>query len=123
VIVPPGELNQHMRVLTGRWTVDFLEELNIAVAFISAAGVTLEHGLTTSRSALADTLNAAAAAAVTTVGLLDSSKFGRASLLTIRPATALDLLITDDGLDAMTADEFRAAGVKLLVAERPVLVE
>ena len=24
VIVPPGELNQHMRVLTGRWTVDFL---------------------------------------------------------------------------------------------------
>ena len=31
VIVPPGELNQHMRVLTGRWTVDFLVELNIAV--------------------------------------------------------------------------------------------
>ena len=56
VIVPPGELNQHMRVLTGRWTVDFLVELNIAVAFISAAGITLEHGLTTSRSALADTL-------------------------------------------------------------------
>ena len=60
VIVPPGELNQHMRVLTGRWTVDFLAELNIAVAFISAAGITLEHGLTTSRAALADTLNAAA---------------------------------------------------------------
>ena len=56
VIVPPGELNQHMRVLTGRWTIEFLHELNIAVAFISAAGVTLEHGLTTSRSALADTL-------------------------------------------------------------------
>ena len=45
VIVPPGELDQHMRVLTGRWTVEFLAELNIAVAFISAAGVTLEHGL------------------------------------------------------------------------------
>ena len=123
VIVPPGELNQHMRVLTGRWTVDFLEELNIATAFISAAGVTLEHGLTTSRSALADTLNAAAAAAARTVGLLDSSKFGRASLLSIRPATALDLLITDDGLDAVTAEEFRGAGVKLLIAERPALVE
>ena len=63
MIVPPGELNQHMRVLTGRWTVDFLVELNIAVAFISAAGITLEHGLTTSRAALADTLNAAAEAA------------------------------------------------------------
>ena len=100
VIVPPGELNQHMRVLTGRWTIEFLRELNIAVAFISAAGVTLEHGLTTSRSALADTLNAAAAAAATDRGLLDSSKFGRSSLLSIRPAQSLDLLITDDGLPA-----------------------
>jgi DeoR family fructose operon transcriptional repressor len=117
VIVPPGELNQHMRVLTGRWTIEFLHELNIAVAFISAAGVTLEHGLTTSRSALADTLNAAAAAAVTTVGLLDSGKFGRSSLLSIRPAQSLDLLITDDGLPASVVDEYRAAGVRLEIAE------
>ena len=100
VIVPPGELNQHMRVLTGRWTVDFLVELNIAMAFISAAGITLEHGLTTSRSALADTLNAAADAAATKVGLLDSTKFTRSSLLTVRSAQSLDLIITDDGLDA-----------------------
>ncbi len=117
VIVPPGELNQHMRVLTGRWTIEFLRELNIAVAFISAAGVTLEHGLTTSRSALADTLNAAAAAAATTVGLLDSGKFGRSSLLSIRPAQSLDLLITDDGLPASVIDEYRAAGVRLEIAE------
>ena len=116
VIVPPGELNQHMRVLTGRWTIEFLRELNIAVAFISAAGVTLEHGLTTSRSALADTLNAAAAAASTTVGLLDSGKFGRSSLLSIRPAQALDLLITDDGLPSTVAAEYRAAGVRLELA-------
>jgi DeoR family fructose operon transcriptional repressor len=117
VIVPPGELNQHMRVLTGRWTVDFLAELNIAVAFISAAGVTLEHGLTTSRSGLADTLNAAAGAAARTVGLFDSSKFKRSSLLTVRSAQSLDMIITDAGLDAATIDEFRAAGVNLVVVE------
>ena len=118
MIVPPGELNQHMRVLTGRWTVDFLVELNIAVAFISAAGITLEHGLTTSRSALADTLNAAANAAAKKVGLLDSSKFKRSSLLTVRCAQSLDLIITDDGIDAATVEEYRRAGVKLVVAER-----
>jgi DeoR/GlpR family transcriptional regulator of sugar metabolism len=123
VIVPPGELNQHMRVLTGRWTIEFLRELNIAVAFISAAGITLEHGLTTSRSALADTLNAAAGAASRTVGLLDSSKFGRSSLLSIRPAQSLDLLITDDGLPAVVADEYRHAGVRLEIAPSLVLDE
>jgi DeoR/GlpR family transcriptional regulator of sugar metabolism len=118
VIMPPGELDQHMRVLTGRWTVEFLVELNIAVAFISAAGITLEHGLTTSRAALADTLNAAAESAQQKVGLLDSTKFKRASLLTVRSAQSLDLIITDDGLDPATVGEFRKAGVNLVVTER-----
>jgi DeoR family fructose operon transcriptional repressor len=123
VIVPPGELNQHMRVLTGRWTVEFLRQLNIAVAFISAAGITIEHGLTTSRSALADTLNAACAAAARSVGLFDSSKFSRSSLLSIRPASSLDLVITDDGLDVATIEEFRRAGVALEIADRLSLVD
>ena len=118
VIVPPGELDQHMRVLTGRWTIDFLTELNLSVAFISGAGITLEHGLTASRAALADTLNAAAASAQKTVGLLDSTKFRRDSLLTVRSAQSLDLVITDDGLDAATVGRFRNAGVNLVVAER-----
>jgi DeoR family fructose operon transcriptional repressor len=117
VIVAPGELNQHMRVLTGRWTVDFLSELNVATAFISAAGITLEHGITTSRKAVADTLNAAVSVAAQTVALIDSSKFRRASLLTVAPAQDFDLVITDDGLDAVAIDEFRQAGVKLVVAD------
>jgi DeoR/GlpR family transcriptional regulator of sugar metabolism len=124
VIMPPGELDQHMRVLSGRWTVDFLAELNIAVAFISAAGITLDQGLTTSRAALADTLNAAVESAQTKVGLLDSTKFKRASLLTVRSAQSLDLIITDDGVDPETLREFREAGVNLVVAERgPVWTE
>jgi DeoR family fructose operon transcriptional repressor len=118
VIMTPGELDQHTRVLTGRWTVDFLAELNVAVAFISAAGVTLERGLTTSRASLADTLNAAAESAQKTVGLLDSTKFGRDSLLTVRSAQSLELIITDDGLEPATVREFCNAGVNLVVAER-----
>jgi DeoR/GlpR family transcriptional regulator of sugar metabolism len=118
VIMPPGELDQHMRVLTGRWTVEFLAGLNLAVAFISAAGITLEHGLTTSRAALADTLNAAADCAQKTIGLLDSTKFKRDSLMTVRSAQSLNTIITDDGIDPATVEEFRAAGVNLVVAER-----
>ena len=124
VIMPPGELDQHMRVLFGRWTVDFLAELNIAMAFISAAGITLDQGLTTSRASLADTLNAAAESARKKIGLLDSTKFKRASLLTVRSAQSLDVIITDDGLDPEIVQEFRAAGVNLVVAERgPVPTE
>jgi DeoR family fructose operon transcriptional repressor len=113
VVVCPGELDQHMRMVAGRWTVEFMNELNFDTAFVSAAGVTLDAGLTTSRRPLADVVNAARAAAGRTIGLIDATKFGRASLVSIAPAQDLDVIITDDGLEEAVADEYRAAGVRL----------
>ena len=113
VIGCPGELDQHMRMLAGRWTVEFIDGLHFDAAFVSSAGVTLDAGLTTSRRPLADVINAARANAERTIGLIDSSKFGRASLLSIAPATELDLIVTDAGMDADVAEEYRAAGVRL----------
>jgi len=113
VIACPGELDQHMRMLAGRWTVEFLEQLHFDVAFISSAGVTLDAGLTTSRRPLADVLIAATANAERTLGLIDATKFGRAGLLTIMPAQQLDLIFTDSALDAAVAQDYAAAGVRL----------
>jgi DeoR/GlpR family transcriptional regulator of sugar metabolism len=116
VVVTPGEVDQHMRLIGGRWAYEFLSELNIDVAFISAAGITLEQGLTTSQRPLADVVNAARAVARTCVALVDSSKFGRSSLLTMSRNEELDLLIVDSGLTAATVDEYRRAGVPIQVA-------
>jgi DeoR/GlpR family transcriptional regulator of sugar metabolism len=113
VVVTPGELDQHMRMLAGRWTVEFIAQLNFDVAFVSAAGITLEEGLTTSRRPLADVINAARSGAKRTVALIDASKFGRASLLTIMRADDPDLIITDSELSAEVARAYRAAGVSL----------
>jgi DeoR/GlpR family transcriptional regulator of sugar metabolism len=113
VVVTPGELDQHMRMIAGRWTVEFVSQLNFDVAFVSAAGITLEEGLTTSRRPLADVVNAARSAAQRTVALIDASKFGRASLLTIMRADDPDLIITDAGLPADVAQTYGAAGVNL----------
>jgi DeoR/GlpR family transcriptional regulator of sugar metabolism len=116
VIVTPGEVDQHMRLIDGRWAQEFLSELNIDLAFISAAGVTVEQGLTTSQRPLADVVNAARAVSRRCVALIDSSKFGRSSLLTMSRLDELDLLIVDSGLPAATADEYRRAGVPIEVA-------
>jgi DeoR family fructose operon transcriptional repressor len=113
VVVAPGELDQHMRMLAGRWTVEFLAQLNFDVAFVSSAGITLEEGLTTSRRPLADVINGARACAKRTVALIDASKFGRASLLTIMGAADPDLIITDSELPGEVARAYRAAGVHL----------
>jgi DeoR/GlpR family transcriptional regulator of sugar metabolism len=116
VVIVPGELDQHMRMLAGRWTVEFLSELNFAVAFVSAAGVSLDQGLTTARRPLADVINAARASAERSVGLIDATKFGRSSLLSIARAQELDAIVTDAELPADVAEEYRAAGVRLEIA-------
>jgi DeoR/GlpR family transcriptional regulator of sugar metabolism len=113
VVVTPGELDQHMRMIAGRWTVEFVSQLNFDLAFVSAAGITLEEGLTTSRRPLADVVNAARSNAKRTVALIDASKFGRASLLTIMRADDPDLIITDSDLAAEFASAYDAAGVNL----------
>jgi DeoR family fructose operon transcriptional repressor len=113
VVMAPGELDQHMRMLAGRWTVEFLSQLNFDVAFVSAAGITIDEGLTTSRRPLADVINAARMGAKRTVALIDASKFGRASLLTIMGAHEPDLIITDSDLPAEVASAYSAAGVHL----------
>ena len=66
VVVTPGEVDQTLRMIGGRWAAEFLAGLNIETAFVSAGGVTLEQGLTTTRRALADTLNAASASSTKT---------------------------------------------------------
>jgi DeoR/GlpR family transcriptional regulator of sugar metabolism len=113
VVVCPGELDQHMRMLAGRWTVEFIGDLNFDTAFVSAAGLTLDAGLTTSRRPLADVVNAARAAAGRTVGLIDSTKVGRSSLVSIAPAEELDVIVSDDGLEEDVVEQYRAAGVRL----------
>lgn len=118
VVVTPGELDQHMRMLAGRWAIDFISELHFAVAFVSAAGLTLDAGLTTSRRTLADVVNAARSNTDRTIGLIDSTKFGRASLLSIAPAAELDVIVTDHGISEETAAAYKTAGVRLQIATK-----
>jgi DeoR family fructose operon transcriptional repressor len=113
VVLAPGELDQHMRMLAGRWTVEFLSRLNFDDAYVSAAGITLEEGLTTSRRPLADVINGARSGAKRTVALIDASKFGRASLLTIMGADDPDLIIADAELPTEVVNTYRAAGIHL----------
>jgi DeoR/GlpR family transcriptional regulator of sugar metabolism len=51
------------------------------------------------------------------VALIDSTKVGRDSLLTIFTAQEPEEIITDDGVPAERVAEYRAAGVNLVVAE------
>jgi DeoR/GlpR family transcriptional regulator of sugar metabolism len=116
LILAPGEVDQSMLVIGGRWTVEFLAELNLETAFISGAGLTLEHGLTTAQRAISDVLRAATAQAQETVALVDASKFGTHSLLTAAPLEVIDRLIVDQAIDPELPAIYERAGVQVTVA-------
>jgi DeoR family fructose operon transcriptional repressor len=116
LVVVPGEVDQTLRMIGGRWSAEFIAGLNIETAFVSAAGVTLEQGLTTTRRALADTLHAAMASSQRTVASIDSTKFGLSALLSIARLDELAALIVDDGLPRDTSRAYEGAGVNLIVA-------
>jgi DeoR family fructose operon transcriptional repressor len=115
--VTPGEVDQVMRLISGGWTEDFLSRLHFQVAFVSAAGLSLERGLTTTRQSLAGTLRAARAVSQRTVALIDSTKFGRDSLLRIFTAQEPEEIITDDGVTPDVVAEYKGAGVNVVVAQ------
>ena len=116
VVVTPGEVDQTLRMIGGRWAAEFLAGLNMEVAFISAGGITLEHGLTTTRRALSDTLHAALASSAKGIGLIDSSKFGLSALVSIARPEELDAVVVDDGLSREFVEAYEAAGVNLIFA-------
>lgn len=115
VVVCPGELDQQTRAITGRWTTEFIAGLSFDTAFVSAAGITPEAGLTTSRAPLADVVNAARGAARRTVGLVDSAKVGRVSLVSIAGIAELELILTDAGIAPGAAAALERAGAHLHV--------
>lgn len=116
VIVAPGEVDQNLRMIGGRWTVEFLAKLNFSTSFISAIGISPELGLSTAQRNIADVLGVVRRVSRRTVGLIDSSKYGVESLLPVARVDELDAVIIDDGLPDDRRIELREAGANLVIA-------
>jgi DeoR family fructose operon transcriptional repressor len=116
VIVAPGEVDLRMRAIADGWTVEFLRRIKVDGAFVSGSGFDLEHGLTTARRPLADTLAAVRESADQVVGLLDASKLGRSAMVSMIRADELDAVVVDDRADAELVATYRDGGVVVHVA-------
>lgn len=116
LIVTPGEVDQNLRLIGGRWTVEFLSQLNFETCFVSAIGLTPDAGLWTAQRNIADVLKAVVHASARTVALVDSSKYGVQSLLQAATLSELDAVIVDADLSGERRAELRDAGVRLEIA-------
>ena len=77
---------------------------------------TLEHGFTTPIPAEAELKRQVLKASKEKFILMDYTKFGDDSLVSIAPPEGVDVLITDWHMPKSVADEFLAKGVKVIAA-------
>jgi DeoR/GlpR family transcriptional regulator of sugar metabolism len=98
LIVTGGELNTFYNMLGGLWVVDFLDRVNIDVAFISAAGISESAELTTSSMDIANILNKAIDRSTKTYVLADSTKLFKKEMINICSLARCTSLITNGNI-------------------------
>ncbi|WP_127126942.1 DeoR/GlpR family DNA-binding transcription regulator [Georgenia sp. SYP-B2076] len=110
-----GSVRPRTLAAVGDWTIAQLADVFADVVFMGTNGISVERGLTTPDRAEASVKKALIASARRTVVLADHSKFGREEFALVAPLTAVDTIITDDGLDAELAAEVENAGPRVVL--------
>lgn len=116
IISPGGMLRRESQTHVGPVTERFFREFHANKLFLSATGLTLHTGATDPNMLETQVKRAMIASASQMFLLLDSSKFGLKSLMTVLPLGEIEELITDEG----APDEMVETLVKLGVAVRIV---
>ena len=107
VIVTGGERTPS-EALVGPVARGALRSLNTDLCFMGVHGIDADRGLTSPNLLEAETNGAFIESTGRLVVLADSTKFQVRSLATIAPLSAVDTVITDDGVSASTRELFAA---------------
>ena len=102
--------------LAGQTTLNFLREVYLDKAFISATGFDLERGVTTLEAEEASVAQTMLKQAREVIVVADSSKVGQVSPALICQLSAVHTLVTDPGLPEAAHQELTRRGIHVLRA-------
>ncbi len=111
-----GSVRSSSRAAVGTWTHQMVSMVSVDIAFLSVNGITPERGLTTNNIAEAAVKLSFIKAAKRSIVLADHSKFGREEFGRIAPLGAIDMIITDSGVNNEFVVEVEAAGAEVIQA-------
>ena len=113
VILTGGTLRKNSFSLVGPIAEDTLRRLNADILFLGVDGFDVHYGLSTPNLLEAKVNRVMVEIAKLTVGVCDSSKFGRRSLSLIAPPSALHHVITDHGAPKSDLKTLKKAGIEV----------
>lgn len=116
LIVIGGELRATSQALVGPLTRLLLDTLHVDRALIGTFAFSLEEGLTTTDPAEAYTKELVLGRAREVILLADSRKIGTRSFISAGRLEAIDVLVTDTGIDERVVRSLERRGVKVIKA-------
>jgi DeoR family fructose operon transcriptional repressor len=111
-----GYVHTKTGVSLGPYANQMLAGLNVRRAVLSVAGAS-ERGFYNSNLLLVETERAMMSSADEVIVVADSTKFSHTSLAHLCNLTDIDVLVTDDELDAAWRERLAAADVRIVFAE------
>jgi DeoR family myo-inositol catabolism operon transcriptional repressor len=105
VVSTGGEINTELNMLAGTWVIDFLQNININSAFISAAGITPAGKLTSNNREIANVLSTVFSRTEEVNLLVDSSKLYKPGMIEFSSLSECRRIITDKDIDMKVLSE------------------
>lgn len=115
VVVSGGVLYPRLGVLVGPLAVKTFSDVHVDVAIMGAGGLTME-GITNSHALLIEIQRAMIRAAQKVIICMDSSKFGRRSMVPMCELELIDTVVTDSGAPEEIIIDLRTRGIEVVVA-------
>ena len=119
ILMPGGSMRWEAMSVVGPWGDGFFRKINIARAFLGAAGFTTQAGLTDATEEEAQIKRAMVASSLEVTAIVDHTKWGRTTLATFCRTERLARVVTDGPAPPGMADALRAAGIELVEAHPP----
>ena len=116
IVMLGGVVRKSSFSAVGPYAEKMLNDFACNKLFLGVDGIDLEFGLTTTNMLEAHLNQKMIKAAQRTIVVADSSKFGRKGFGKICDIDAVDIIITDSGINPAFVKKIEEAGVKLIVA-------
>jgi len=117
VILTGGTLRWETRALVGPVADNTFKNFKVDKAFIGVNGICIINGLTTPNIIEATTKKEMIKIAKKIIVVCDHTKFNRVSFAKIVDVDSIDLIITDNGVDAESIEEFEKKEIKIIKAK------
>jgi DeoR/GlpR family transcriptional regulator of sugar metabolism len=114
IMIVGGVVRPETLSIVGPFAPPMLDQIRADLLFLGASGLTAARGLTDADIREVEVKRAMLARAEQVVALVDSSKLGRESFLTVAPLVDLDILVTDGRIPEELDVELKAYDVRIV---------